>query len=164
MEWPREVNCTVLRWVAGVHCVHYIREKDCSARFATGAIWEIQVTPATQAVLYRQGPLYVAYFLNGRAPFVVLTLLYVLDQWTLYALCTQCCIQSVRNHFVNNLTRESSRPLHIEKKRLNVCRPAGRCTHIKKTVWGSSDRPQQYVSSLESTHIKMHKNTANVCS
>ena len=135
MEWPREVNCTVLRWVAGVHCVHYIREKDCSARFATGAIWEIQVTPATQAVLYRQGPLYVAYFLNGRAPFVVLTLLYVLDQWTLYALCTQCCIQSVRNHFVNNLTRESSRPLHIEKKTAERMQ-ASRSLHTHKKTSG----------------------------
>ena len=38
MERPRGV---VLRRVAGVHCVHYIEQKDCSARFATGAIWEI---------------------------------------------------------------------------------------------------------------------------
>ena len=34
MDWPR--GCMVLRWVAGVHCVHYIGKKDCS--FATGAI------------------------------------------------------------------------------------------------------------------------------
>ena len=84
MEWPREVNCTVLRWVAGVHCVHYIREKDCSARFATGAAMRdsgnSSLTGGTVHAVYRQGPLYVAYFLNGRAPFVVLTLLYVLDQ------------------------------------------------------------------------------------
>ena len=31
----------VLRRVAGEHCEHYIGEKDCTARFATGAIWEI---------------------------------------------------------------------------------------------------------------------------
>ena len=37
--WPR--GLIVLRWVAGVHCVHYIGEKDCTVRFATGAIWEI---------------------------------------------------------------------------------------------------------------------------
>ena len=37
-------------------------EKDCSARFATGAIWEIPVAPATEAGAYRRGPLYVVYF------------------------------------------------------------------------------------------------------
>ena len=31
----------MLRRLAGVHCVHYIEEKDCTARFATGAISEI---------------------------------------------------------------------------------------------------------------------------
>ena len=28
-----------MRRVVGVHCVHYIEEKDFTARFATGAIW-----------------------------------------------------------------------------------------------------------------------------
>ena len=56
---------------AAVHCVHYIKQKDCTARFATEAIWEIpdkklnQVAPATQAGLYRRGPLYIVYFLYG---------------------------------------------------------------------------------------------------
>ena len=53
----------MLRGVAGVHCEHYIGEKDCTTRFATGAILEIpemklnQVAPATQAEVYSQGPL-----------------------------------------------------------------------------------------------------------
>ena len=57
----------VLRRVAGVHCVHYIEQKNCTARFGTWAIWEIpdkklnQVAPATQAGLYRRGPLEYAY-------------------------------------------------------------------------------------------------------
>ena len=37
MERPRGVNC-IIRRVVGVRCVHYIEEKDCTARFATGAI------------------------------------------------------------------------------------------------------------------------------
>ena len=34
MERPKGVNC---RRVPGVHCVHYIREKDFTARFTKGA-------------------------------------------------------------------------------------------------------------------------------
>ena len=37
MEWPRGVNC-IKRLVAGIHCVHYIEQNDCTARFATGAM------------------------------------------------------------------------------------------------------------------------------
>ena len=56
--WSGPGGWMALRRVASVHCVHYIGEKDCKARFATGAIWEItdwklnQVAPATQAGLY----------------------------------------------------------------------------------------------------------------
>ena len=39
MVRQKGVNC--LRLVAGVHCEHYIEQKDCTARFATGAISEI---------------------------------------------------------------------------------------------------------------------------
>ena len=69
--WSGKGGWLVLRRVAGVHYVYYIGEKDCTARFVTGAIWEIpdkklnQVAPATQAGLYRRGPLYVVYFLYG---------------------------------------------------------------------------------------------------
>ena len=37
--------------VVRIRCVHYIEQKNCTARFATGA-------PATQAGVYREGPLY----------------------------------------------------------------------------------------------------------
>ena len=69
--WSGPGGWIVLRQVAGIHCVNYIGEKDCTARFATWAIWEIpdwklnQVAPATQAGLYRRGSLYVVYFLYG---------------------------------------------------------------------------------------------------
>ena len=36
MEWPKGVNC--VKMGGGVHCVHYIEQKNCTARFATGAI------------------------------------------------------------------------------------------------------------------------------
>ena len=39
--WSGPGGWIVLRRVAGVHCVHYIEQKDCTARFATGGIWEI---------------------------------------------------------------------------------------------------------------------------
>ena len=51
--------------MAGVNCVHYIEKKDCTARFATGAMREIpnwklnQVVQATQAGLCRRGPLFL---------------------------------------------------------------------------------------------------------
>ena len=38
MERKGGVWLIVSRRVAGVHCEHYIGEKDCTARFATGAI------------------------------------------------------------------------------------------------------------------------------
>ena len=39
--------------MAGVNFVHYIEQKDCTARFATGAISDckLRVAPATQAGL-----------------------------------------------------------------------------------------------------------------
>ena len=36
--WSSPGGLIVLRRVSAVHCVHYIGEKDCRARFATGAI------------------------------------------------------------------------------------------------------------------------------
>ena len=39
--WSGPGGWIVLILLAGVYCVHYIGEKDCTARFATGAIWEI---------------------------------------------------------------------------------------------------------------------------
>ena len=53
--------------LTGIGCVHHIEEKDCTARFATGAIREIpdwkinQGAPAAQAGLYREGPFYSTY-------------------------------------------------------------------------------------------------------
>ena len=41
LKWSGTGGWIVLRRVKGVHCVHYIGENDCTARFATGAIWEI---------------------------------------------------------------------------------------------------------------------------
>ena len=38
---PWGVNCITVRRVVGVHWVHYMEQKDCAARFATRAIWEI---------------------------------------------------------------------------------------------------------------------------
>ena len=38
LKWSGPGGWIVLRRVAGVH---YIEEKDCTARFTTGAIWEI---------------------------------------------------------------------------------------------------------------------------
>ena len=69
-KWSGKGGWIVLRRVAGIHCVHYIKQKACTARFATGAIWEIpdyklnQVAPATQAGLYRRGPLYLTYSMD----------------------------------------------------------------------------------------------------
>ena len=40
-KWSGKGGWIVLRRVVGVHCEHYIGEKDCTARFATGALWEI---------------------------------------------------------------------------------------------------------------------------
>ena len=39
MERPCGVNC--VKTGVGMRCVHYIEEKGCTARFATGAIGEI---------------------------------------------------------------------------------------------------------------------------
>ena len=38
MEWPRGVNCVKTGGGRTVHCVHYIEQKNCTARFATGAM------------------------------------------------------------------------------------------------------------------------------
>ena len=66
-KWSGKGGWIVLRRVAGIHCVHYIKQKACTARFATGAIWEIpdyklnQVAPATQAGRQRRAPLGMKY-------------------------------------------------------------------------------------------------------
>ena len=39
--WSGPEGRIVLRQVAGVHCVHYMEQKDSTARFATEAILEI---------------------------------------------------------------------------------------------------------------------------
>ena len=38
MERPRGVNLMYTADGTGIGCVHYFKEKDCTARFATGAI------------------------------------------------------------------------------------------------------------------------------
>ena len=59
----------MLRRVAGVHCVHYNEQKDCTARFATGGIGEIP-----EEKLNRCGPPAQAglYTVQGWAPSVIL--------------------------------------------------------------------------------------------
>ena len=59
--------------VTDIHCVHYIEQKDCKAVLVRGRgynVYErfllqklIRYTPATQARLYRGGPLY-QYFIH----------------------------------------------------------------------------------------------------
>ena len=40
MERPRGVKLIYCTPLTGIGCLHYFEEKDCTARFATGAIWE----------------------------------------------------------------------------------------------------------------------------
>ena len=42
------VNLIYSSTVVWIRCVHYIEHKDCTARFATGGIWEIPDYKANQ--------------------------------------------------------------------------------------------------------------------
>ena len=58
----------MLRRVAGVHCVHYIEEKDCPARFAIQGLYEI-----LRIINLRYSPpqrLYITLRTDSPTPFV----------------------------------------------------------------------------------------------
>ena len=40
MKWSGPGGWIWFTPVVGIRCAHYIEQKDCTARFATGAIWE----------------------------------------------------------------------------------------------------------------------------
>ena len=48
LKWSGTGGLIVLRRLAGVPCVHYIEQKDCTARFATEAIREILIRNLNQ--------------------------------------------------------------------------------------------------------------------